>query len=67
MLCIAEIASCRTVSPAAVQLRKLVAGGEIPDPSVCSAPGWFIPEHDNLDARELEFLTEKSQSFGNGS
>ena len=28
MLC---IASCRTLSPAAVQLRKLVAAGEIPD------------------------------------
>ena len=24
-------ASCRTISPAAVQLRKLVAAGEIPD------------------------------------
>ncbi len=31
MLCIAKTASCRTLSPAAVQLRKLVAGGEIPD------------------------------------
>ena len=31
MLCIARIASCRTLSPAAVQLRKLVAGGETPD------------------------------------
>ena len=29
MFCIVEIASCRTFSPAAVQLRKLVAGGEI--------------------------------------
>ena len=29
MFCIVEIASCRTLSPAAVQLRKLVAGGEI--------------------------------------
>ena len=37
MLCIAKIASCRTLSPAAVQLRKLVAGGEIPDTGVCSA------------------------------
>ena len=26
-----KIASCRTLSPAAVQLRKLVAGGEIPN------------------------------------
>ncbi len=31
MLCIAKMASCRTHSPAAVQLRKLVAAGEIPD------------------------------------
>ena len=29
MLCIAK--NCRTLSPAAVQLRKLVAGGEIPN------------------------------------
>ncbi len=35
MLCIAKIASCRTFSPAAFQLRKLVAGGEIPD-SACA-------------------------------
>ena len=31
MLRIAKIASCRTLSPAAFQLRKLVAAGEIPD------------------------------------
>ena len=31
MFCIAKIASCRTFSPAAVQLRKLAAAGEIPD------------------------------------
>ena len=31
MLCIAKTASCRTFSPAAFQLRKLVAVGEIPD------------------------------------
>ena len=31
MLCIAKTASCRTLSPAAFQLRKLVAAGEIPD------------------------------------
>ena len=42
MLCIAKIVSCRTVSSAAVQLRKLVAGGETPDMSVCSAAGRFI-------------------------
>ncbi len=39
MLCIAKKASCRTFSPAAVQLRKLVAAGEIPDTNVCSIPG----------------------------
>ena len=38
MLRIAKTASCRTSSPAAVQLRKLVAEGEIPAASVCSAP-----------------------------
>ena len=42
MLCIAKIASCRTLSPAAVQLRKLVAAGEIPDTPVCAALWAFI-------------------------
>ena len=31
MLYIVKTASCRTFSPAAFQLRKLVAAGEIPD------------------------------------
>jgi len=39
MLCIAKYASCSPVSPGAVRLRKLLAAGEIPDTSVCSAPG----------------------------
>ncbi len=29
-------------SPGAVQLRKLIAGGEIPDTGACSVPGQFI-------------------------
>ena len=38
MPCIA-IASRSPERPGAVQLRKLVAGGEIPDTGMCSAPG----------------------------
>ncbi len=42
MLCIAKIASCRTFSPAAFQLRKLVAAGEIPDTAyACIAVVYF--------------------------
>ena len=37
-----KIASCRTLSPAAVQLRKLVAGGEIPNTAhACIAVIYF--------------------------
>ncbi len=42
MLCIAKTASCRTLSPAAFQLRKLVAAGEIPDRAyACIAVVYF--------------------------
>ncbi len=42
MLCIAKIASCRTLSPASVQLNKLVAAGEIPDSAyACIAVVYF--------------------------
>ena len=43
MPCIARIASCRTLSPAAIQLRKLVAGGGIPVTGVCSVAGGSRP------------------------
>ncbi len=44
MLCIAKTASCRTLSPAAFQLRKLVAAGEIPDSAyACIAVVYFRP------------------------
>ena len=39
---IAGIVSRFPVSPAALRLRKPGAGGEIPDPNMCSAPGRFI-------------------------
>ena len=41
MFCIAKTASCRTFSPASVQLNKLVAAGEIPDTPLLAA-GQFI-------------------------
>ncbi len=37
MLCIAETVPCRTLSPAAFRLRKLVAADEIPDPPMLAA------------------------------
>ena len=43
MFCIAKmLRDLQKVSPGAVPLRKRVAGGEIPDTSVCSAPGQFV-------------------------
>ena len=38
MFCIADIVSCAQVGPAPVQLRRLTAGGGIPDTGTCSAP-----------------------------
>ena len=39
MYCIVKIASCVPVTPVLPQLNELVAAGEIPNMSVCSAPG----------------------------
>lgn len=77
MLCIAEIASCRTSRPAAVQLRKLVAAGEIPATSVCSAPGTFIlflnlkkkkaPGHTRPGFYHRQVIWEKVQNTSSSS
>ena len=64
MSCIAKTASCRTLSPASIQLNKLVAAGEIPDSAYACITVVYFPPASCIQSENFPILPEIGLKIG---